>query len=58
MDCNLKQISGACNSNTVYISRNMDIGSFQIPEPRFISRGAAVENKSGRGDLETACIPK
>ena len=35
-----------------------DIGSFQIPEPRFISRGAAEGNKSGRGDLETAYIPK
>ena len=35
-----------------------DIGSFQIPEPRFISRGPAEGNKSGRGDLETVYIPK
>ena len=34
-----------------------DIGSFQIPEPRFMSRGAAEGNKSGLGDLETAYIP-
>ena len=34
------------------------IGSFQSPEPRFISRGAAEGNKHGRGVINTASIPK
>ena len=34
------------------------IGSFDYPETRFISRGAAEGNKPGQGGMDAACIPK
>ena len=40
------------------VMRDIGLGSYQCPEPKFNSRGAAEGNKHGRGVMATACIPK